>query len=302
MRVVRILTLCAVALSSAVALLLPAAVAANGCTFRGEIVYADDYEKIVIERANAAPAGEALGPHAPLFPGDTLLVRGDQVIWIRDEPGGDLREITAGDGRVNIGQPDNCDVRKGFAETLSDLISRLAAILEGPVADQPVVTHPVRGDTASGGLKLAFEQKLLLAEGLDALSVHWVGVDATVELRSTSDDRVRLSASTDGVPIVEEQLDLPLQAGDELILELRSEEGRVLRAVTVVTMDQLPKPAGVKNLNGLTPSEDTIYAIWLATEGPAEWRLQGMTMLAQAAQDDYLAWKVLRGLTARILE
>ncbi|ARE41576.1 hypothetical protein RGUI_3435 [Rhodovulum sp. P5] len=274
----------------------PISAAAGGCTFRGEIVYAEDFPRIVIDRADPEHGGQALGPHAPLYPGDVLLVQGDQVAWIRDEPGGDLREITAGDGRVTIGQPETCDVHAGFAVTLRGLYASLNAIIGGPVTDQPIVTYPRRGDPAPGGLKLAFGDGQLLAAGTEFLSVSWTGLDAEVALRSTTDDTVLINLRSAGVPLVEGAIERPLQPGEALRLEFETEKGRVTRTIRVVPRGDLPKPAGVESLDDLTPAEATIYAIWLATEGPPEWRLQGMSLLARAARDDYMAWKVLRGL------
>ncbi len=284
-------------IGAAALLAFPSSAAADGCTFRGEIVYADDYRKIVIDRSDPVRAGQSLGPHAPLYPGDTLLVQGDQVIWIRDAPGGELREISAGDGRVSIAQPETCDVRQGLSTTLDRLAQSLSSIISGPVAEQPIITHPQRGDTAPDGLKLNFERAQFLTGDTMALSVSWSGLGAEVSLRSANDAGVLSSARSADVPFVDLAFNRPLQPGEELRLDLETEQGVVSRAIRVVPRDALPKPPGVQSLDDFTPDEATIYAIWLATEGPPEWRLQGMSLLAEAAREDYMAWKVLRALS-----
>ena len=288
-----------ICLGSLFGLALPQQVAADECSFRGEIVLAEDYNRIVLEPAGPARAVTALGPHAPLFPGDTLLVQGNQVVWIRDKPGGKLREITAGDGRVTIGQPETCTVRRGLEVTRGRLISRLMTILKGPVADQVVVMTPrLPGQASPEGATLAFKDGQLLAEGISTLGLFWTGLDATVSLRSTMDGRVLLSTRSEGIPLVESRFSEPLHAGDRLELLIGTAAGQVTRSVSVVSPDKLPQPAGVESIDNLSATEAAIYAIWLVTEGPLEWRLQGMTLLFQAADFDYMAWKVLRALSA----
>ena len=274
----------------------------ESCTFRGEIVYAEDYGKIVIDRADSAGGDQPLGPHSPLYPGDVLVVQADQVVWIRDEPRGKLREITAGDGRVTIGQPESCDVRKGFDLTFDDLKDKLEDILGGPVADQPIATYPRRGDSSASGLELAFAEEQMLTADTDLLSVSWTGTDADVALRSTADDTVLIDGSSSGVPLFEGLLERPLKSGEVLRLEIETESGRAIRTVRVVPRGDLPRPTDIQSLDDLTSTEATIYAVWLATEGPPDWHLQGMSLLAQAARDNYMAWKVLRRLRSGPLE
>lgn len=297
-------------IAAAASLTFPLSAAADGCTFRGEIVYADDYRKIVIDRADPARAGQSLGPHAPIYPGDTLLVQGDQVIWIRDAPGGELRELTQGDGRVTIAQPETCDVRDGFKATLGGLMSSLKAIIGGPVADQPVPTYPTRSNAGEPdselsptGIELNLSDQQLVTSDIVTLGIHWKGMEAKVLLASSNaQDTPLVAAEAKYAPFIDTQLSRPLVVGERLQLVIATELGSVARSIRVVPRDVLPKPASVQSLDDLSPAEAAVYAIWLATEGPPEWRLQGMTLLSETAREDYMAWKVLRGLRAGALE
>lgn len=280
----------------AVIFAITAGAAPDEC-FRGEIVDAEDFAKVVVVRAHPRRGDDSLGRHTPLYGGDTLIVQGDQVVWIRDRPGGELREVTAGQGRVKISEPETCEVRDDFENTLGALMVSLGGIVGGPVADEPVVTYP-RSDEPSGGVDLALKGTQLLTSDLDTLSVHWRGPDAHVELRSPADAGVRASSESTGTSLVEARIERPLQVGETLELELETKNGAVSRTIRVVPRDQLPKPDGIGSLDGLSVTERTIYAIWLAARGPLEWRLQGISLLAEAARDDYMAWKVLRALRA----
>jgi len=64
----------------------------------------------------------------------------------------------------------------------------------------------------------------------------------------------------------------------------------------VVANDDLPMPPSVTEQNARSPEEQAVYSIWLMINGPPMWRLQGLSLLAEAAETKYMAWKVWRGV------
>lgn len=267
--------------------------------FRGEIVDAEDFSQLVVFRGNETLSGADLGRHSPLFPGDVIVVQGEQPVIIRDRPGGDLRAIGPADGRVLIASPESCDVTEPFKTTF--LALDIFGILSSPAYDpQPRTTYPVRG-VDDAGLLLPFAGPQSLSSDLASLSVYWTGPGALVTLRDPSGQEIASAKSSD-TPFAT----LPLHdlewTASEGILELSSDTGTRSEKFRIVPPTQLPLPDGVRDLATMSEAERAIYAIWLAMEGPQDFRLQGMSLLAEAAETDYAAWKVMLALRSGAVE
>jgi len=273
--------------------------AGTGC-FRGEIVSATDYGKISLLPAGSPSAMDAgvLGPHYPLNSGDILSVSGDTVVIIRDRPGGKTRRLTVADDPVIIGAEETCETRPAFQKTFGGMINAtLGVILSGPVAEMPVPTYP-RAISIAGGVELPFEDPQYLAAGLEHLAFHWSGPEAEVMLRHEGANDSLVSAPSRDVPFLAEQLSRPTRTGERLQLMITSRNREITRKIEVLETSALPLPDGLSALENLSSDEAAIYAIWLATEGPPQWRLQGLSMLSVVAEENYMAWKTLRALRA----
>jgi hypothetical protein len=267
--------------------------------FRGEIVDAEDFTQLVVFRGDETLSGADLGRHSPLFPGDVIVVQGEQPVIIRDKPGGGLRVIGPAAGRVLIESPECCDVTEPFKTTF--LALDIFGILSSPAYDpQPRTTYPVRG-ADDAGLVLPFAGPQSLSSDLASLSVYWTGSGAVVTLRDPSGQEIASAKSSD-TPFATLPLDDLEWTASEVILELASDTGTRSEKLLIVAATELPRPYGVGDLAMMSEAERAIYAIWLGMEGPQEFRLQGISLLAEAAETDYAAWKVLLALRSGAVE
>lgn len=269
----------------------------QACTFHGEIVHSSDYSKIVIDRAEPGRENEKPGQYTPLFEGDVILLQGDAIALIRSEPGQRPQKITAGDGRVMIGSASDCQVSNNFMQVIINLPRGIIGGLRGPVPDQPVATYPRGGDGAALGIEIDLVEPQWVSADLSTIHIFWRGLNAQVSLIDDAGTEL-LTLQSESTPHVEGKLLRTLRPGETLRLVLETELGTRDWAVRVSPQADRPRPEELAGVDNLSEEERAIYAMWLATQGPPEWRLQGMSLLAKAAQTNYMAWKLWRGIWA----
>lgn len=73
-------------------------------------------------------------------------------------------------------------------------------------------------------------------------------------------------------------------------LRLREQRGPALTwNIRRVDWAQVPRPAQLARARAADATDQTAWAIWLWRQGPAEWKLQALAMLQQAAGEQWLA-------------
>ena len=286
----------------------PLAADESDCLFKGQLLSAAAFDHVRVRRKGEAEPLASVGAHTPLYAGDSVEVLGSEDVIIAASPHDPYQVITKSDGRVIIAEHNICDGRAGAGGIWSNLIPTLQAVLAAPVSSRPVTTMPKRslfcGVYSQKGIVLDLDDEQLLVAGQDRLGVHWLGLLADV----------RVAADHDAAPLFEASAadlmaDMPLRRaiapGEGLTLQLASALGSVTRQIRVVPPEALPRPPKIADLvPSFAPSLavqspwEVLYAIWLATEAPPQWHLQGMSLLHRAAPSDPVAEKALHALWA----
>lgn len=270
---------------------------ASSCLFRGEVIQADDYENVHLYNRASPQVRTAVRPHTPLYPGDKLRVFGDQTLYIRDRPyANTLRPITAVDGVVEIDTPQTCSPDRWSLALLETVGRILGEWMAGGGASEARFTLPSSRTRSPHGeetsLEIAFEDRQLITPDLESIAVFWFGAAETVDVRSATGGEVLPRDPVEDFSVRVFRPNRQFRVGESFTLALGAKNSRIERDITVVLSSELPIPDFKGRPENLNDEESTILALWLIAEGPKEWRLQGFSLLAQAAETHYAAWKI----------
>ena len=281
--------------------------AANECpSFPAYIVSAESFKDVTLY-----PGGDTENPvkdvgfKTPLRKGDLLEVTGaSNVLTYLTHPNKALVEVIETGEKEPVSLTKLCDKGIERPGLFAAAWQAFETALAGPLVAKPTSTLPKRslfcGEYAQKGLVLDLDPEQWVVAGQSALTVHWLGLPAAVSVTAEGEAGGEVLFATEQTDDLQAHAVFPraLAAGEDLKLELRSVLGTFDRTIKVVAPDTLPAPEGVQNVDSLTGASATAYAIWLVNDAPPEWRLQGMTLLAEAAQKDHVALKVWRSLWA----
>lgn len=281
-----------------------AAATEQRCPFTGEVYRAKSYKDIVLFRGGNPQKKEAVRRHTPLYHRDVLRVLGNQVVEIRDQPGEQLRVIGPEDGEVTIKAPRSCKLDEpGWYVILTRIADAFSAEIDGAVAPEATVTLPARSAEGDTGGETRIELPLLprqyLSSDVDRITVVWGGPSAHASIAGGADQI--LSAESDWHSWISAQPVRPLLADETLelsVVSLRDPTNAQRVKIRVTAPGKAPRPEGIASVANLSPAERTLYALWLYRDGPPEWRLQALSLLQSASEDNYMAWKLWRAITA----
>lgn len=128
-----------------------------------------------------------------------------------------------------------------------------------------------------------------LPQGARRLVVLWSGPASLVQISQAGQTREWTSA-----PFASTLVDAPAEGDFDIVLP-----GDALGwSVSRVAEDQSPRAPSAPQASGLAPDERLANAIWMLVEGGAEWRLFALSEVADLAQTDYGAARLLAAIRA----
>ena len=279
---------------------LPAIGAEDDCPPIGQILDARRYEGVrVVTKGH--PAGTFALPNQLLYRGDILEIREGHQATIEDRPGAPPRVLRDGSHEIRSDAP--CDLDASFWGKFPTLLT-IGLALFTPSTPVQSVTMPLSdalidsADCAPPTMPFSSPQRVSRRTGY--LAALWRGCvkrvvvsDGNGKIFAERSLENRVQSVVIGLPP-----DWPPKSGHA---ELWVTDGSVWakQNLTIVAAGAAPLPPGVdRPWTALSSSERAVAALWLALEGPAEWRLQGWSMVEQATERDYLAWKAWTGARA----
>jgi len=241
------------------------------------------FGEIAIERDGSRFAATR---YEPLYPGDHVLVARPGLSATMEFRGGETQTVTGPGGDFVV---PSAKSGSWSAAALQRVLTLFPTIFAPPASSQGAESAPApwRGPRLEADPLLPLEPQTLAASNRPVeIPVIWRGNKARVALQ-----RANGSVLAQGVSDVDGRAMLyvtRLQPGPLVLMVSTNDEDEALRfAITV----------GAPAMEPRTPAVDQIAA---ALKGPKEARLQALIDLHRLAEDDYVAYALLRDIERRV--
>jgi hypothetical protein len=132
-----------------------------------------------------------------------------------------------------------------------------------------------------------------LPEAPRRLVILWSGASSAVQVQQAGQSQDWAAS-----PFTSTLIDAPAEGDFDIVLP-----GQALGwSVTRVPADQVPRAPDLVGTDVLGPDERLANALWLLAEGEAEWRLFALSEVADLAEADYGAARLLAAIRSGELE
>lgn len=245
-----------------------------------------------IARPTDATVVRAVGGTTParslvrLYNGDRVTVNGDRTRLTLFLAGGDAPTVVTRANSPFVVRGRRTGTTQGF---VTEMFASLDLMFNRPrmaIATATEARGPEDGRTATGFLPAGPQR---LPAGALRLLVLWSGPSSPVRVVQGEDSQ-EWAASVYTSALI----DAPAEGDFDIVLSDDALRWRVFR----IPLVDAPRAPGAPAEGELTPDERLANAMWLIAEGGQEWRLYALSEIADLAQSDYSAARLLAAIRA----